>query len=128
MKLLLDTCAFIWLSLKPEMLSEAARQAFLDPDNSVFLSSVSALEIAHKHHIGKLPLPAQPSVFIPRERESMGIEALPFFEKDCRHYERLPLLHKDPFDRLLVCQALENGCPILTPDPLIKQYAVPVVW
>jgi PIN domain nuclease of toxin-antitoxin system len=128
MKLLLDTCTFLWIVTADEALSPAARDLFADPANDVFLSAVSAWEIALKHSLGKLPLPRPPSVLVPEERKRHRIEPLPLDETAALASAKLPELHKDPFDRMLVCQAIMGGLTLLTPDPLVTQYPVAAVW
>ncbi|MBI2316701.1 MAG: type II toxin-antitoxin system VapC family toxin [Betaproteobacteria bacterium] len=128
MKLLLDTCTFLWIIEGGAKLSSLARAAFSDPDNEVFLSVISAWEVAQKHAIGKLPLPQAPHKFVTRGREAHGITALALDENAALHVARLPHLHRDPFDRMLVCQAIEHGLAIVTPDAHITQYPVRTVW
>ena len=89
---------------------------------------MSAWEIAVKHALGRLPLPEPPAQFVPVERERHGIEALALDEDTVLHLARLPRLHRDPFDRMLVCQALVHGLVVLSPDPLVSQYSVRTVW
>ncbi len=128
MKLLLDTCTFLWVVAGAPELSETASEEFLKEENEVYLSSVSAWEIAVKSFLGKLPLPEPPHRFVPRERERHGISLLALDEESALHVARLPELHKDPFDRMLVCQALVGGLAILTPDPDITRYPVRTLW
>ncbi|HEY3353658.1 MAG TPA: type II toxin-antitoxin system VapC family toxin [Polyangia bacterium] len=128
MKLLLDTCTFLWAITGDPQLSDAARRLIIDPDNEVALSAVSAWEIAVKHALGRLPLPEEPARFVPAERARHGIEALPLDEAAALHVRRLPPLHRDPFDRMLVSQALVGGLALVTPDPLIAQYPVRICW
>lgn len=128
MSFLLDTCSFLWVTLKPEKLSEAFLECFKDPDNTIFLSSVTAWEICIKHSIGKLTLPTSPSQFITDERKSHHITKLELAETDTFRLQNLPLIHKDPFDRMLICQAIERSLTILTPDPLIRQYPIRTLW
>lgn len=128
MKLLLDTCTFLWILEDSSSLSKEARQLFLSNENEVFLSSVSAWEISVKHQLGKLPLPEPPYRFIPAQRERHGITPLELSEDAALHLSRIPDFHKDPFDRMLVCQALVHGMSILTPDEWISQYPAPVIW
>ncbi len=110
MKLLLDTCAFIWLSTAPRKLASGMRALYENPDNEVFLSVVSTWEIAIKHRSGKLRLPNDmtPADFIPEARRRHGIDVLPVREEDS--------------------QAIANQMIILTPDPLITQYPVLTRW
>jgi PIN domain nuclease of toxin-antitoxin system len=128
MRLLLDTCTFLWLVSGAPELSARAREVFADPDNDVYLSTVSAWEIAVKHALGRLPLPDAPERFVPSQRQQHGIEPLPLDEESALHLVRLSALHKDPFDRMLVCQALVYGMTLLGPDPLIAQYPVRTLW
>jgi PIN domain nuclease of toxin-antitoxin system len=128
MKLLLDTCTFLWITLDKPSLSIPARTMFNDPANEVFLSSVSAWEISVKYGLGRLPLPDTPEKFVTKQRILHGIEAMSLSEEEALHVPNLPLHHKDPFDRLLVCQAILQGMTILTPDSLIRQYPVLSAW
>ena len=130
MNLLLDTCTFIWLAAEEQQLSRDALRLYADPGNCLFLSAVSAWEIAIKHRTGRLRLPQDllPEDFVPEARRRHAIEALPLHEGDTFGLAKLPPLHGDPFDRMLVCQAIANQMVILTPDPLIAQYPVAVRW
>jgi len=101
---------------------------FSDPDNEAFLSSVSAWEIAIKHGLGKLPLPTAPECFVREQRKNHKIDTLPLDEASAFHLARLPDIHRDPFDRMLICQAIEHTLTILTSDPMISQYPGRVVW
>ena len=128
MKLLLDTCSFLWIASDSGRLSKAAEAAFLDPGNEPYLSAASAWEIGIKHASGRLPLPSRPDLYVPSIRVASGISTLPIDEECALRAARLPNLHNDPFDRMLVAQAVLHGMAILTPDPAIEQYAVRVVW
>ena len=128
MKLLLDTCTFLWIILDDVQLSATARELFVNPAQAVYLSSISTWEIALKHGQGKLPLPESPERFVPEQRALHGIDPLPLDEPATFHLSRLPQRHRDPFDRMLVCQAIEHGMVILTPDTLITQYPVKTLW
>ncbi len=128
MRLLLDTCTFLWLALDSSDLSAPARELFADPSNDVFLSAASVWEIAVKHRLGKLPLPEPPGRLVPRTRERLGVAPLPVDEESALHEHRLPALHRDPFDRMLVCQAIVHGLVLLTPDPQVQQYPARTVW
>ena len=128
MRILLDTCTFLWIIGDAPELSNRARELFIDPANDVFLSAVSAWEISVKHGLGRLPLPEPPEKFIPFHRERHGIEALPLEEEATLYLNRLPSSHRDPFDRMLICQAIVHGLVILTPDELVTQYPVRSLW
>ena len=128
MRLLLDTCTFLWIVGGDKSLSARAREAFTDPEAEVFLSAASAWEIAVKHRLGKLPLPAPPADFVPTQRAAHGIEPLPVDEEAALHVAKLPDLHRDPFDRILVAQAIAAGLVLVTPDEPIRQYPVRALW
>jgi len=128
MRILLDTCTFLWIIGDAPELSKRARELFVDPANDVLLSAVSAWEISVKHGLGRLPLPEPPEKFIPFQRERHGIEALPLEEEATLYLNRLPSSHRDPFDRMLICQAIVHGMVILTPDELVTQYPVRSLW
>jgi PIN domain nuclease of toxin-antitoxin system len=126
-RLLLDTCSFLWLA-GGTPLSEAAVTVVRDPANDLYLSAVSTWEISTKYQSGRLPLPESPERLIPIERRLRGIEELAFDEESALQVLRLPPLHRDPFDRMLISQAIAGSLAIVTPDPLITQYPVRVIW
>ncbi len=128
MKILLDTCAFLWIITNNRDLTNHARSLFGDPNNVAFLSSVSSWEISIKYSLGKLDLPDHPEKYIPMQRKQHGIESLPLDEDATLYLSKLPNLHKDPFDRILICQAIIKGAVILTPDHLITQYPIRTEW
>ena len=128
MRLLLDTATFLWIINDAPELSAYARESFVDPGNEVYLSSVSAWEMAIKYALGRLPLPEPPARFVPIQRKQHGIDSLQLDEEAALHLTRLPLLHKDPFDRMLICQAMVHDLVILTPDELVNQYPVRTMW
>lgn len=128
MKLLLDTCTFLWVVQGSPRLSRRAAELFRSPDNEVYLSAASAWEIAMKHQLGRLALPDPPESFVPEMREAHGVTALPIDEEAALHLTRLPPVHCDPFDRMLVCQALVGGLVLLTPDETIRRYPVRTAW
>jgi PIN domain nuclease of toxin-antitoxin system len=127
-RLLLDTCTFLWFIEDAPQLSERARELIVDPGNEAFLSTVSIWEIAIKHALGRLPFPEPVGTFIPEMRREHGIEALPLDEESALRASTLPALHRDPFDRMLVCQAITTGSTIVTPDERITRYPVRSVW
>ncbi|WP_419163033.1 type II toxin-antitoxin system VapC family toxin [Candidatus Palauibacter sp.] len=128
MKLLVDTCTFLWLAAADPQLTARARSACANPDNTVYLSALSGWEIAIKHRLGRLPLPEPPVRYVPSRREWLGLEPLAFDEASAAHDVLLPSLHTDPFDRGLVSQAILNGLTIVTPDEAISAYPAPVLW
>lgn len=128
MRVLLDTCTFLWALVDAPELSATARGLFLDPSNEVFLSAASAWEISVKHSLGRLPLPGPPEVVVPEQRKKHAILPLPIDEESALNLGKLPSLHRDPFDRMLVSQALVHALVLLTPDREIRQYPVRTAW
>jgi len=128
MKILLDTCTFLWIITDAQELSPTARHLFVDPNNEVYLSAVSVWEILVKFRLGRLGLPEPPEGFIPRQREHHSIVTFPLEENAALLLYKLPPHHKDPFDRMLICQAIQHEHTLLTPDPLITQYAIRTAW
>ncbi|MBM3861414.1 MAG: type II toxin-antitoxin system VapC family toxin [Verrucomicrobia bacterium] len=124
MRILLDTCEFLWLVSGDAKLAPAVAAAICDPQNEVFLSVVSFWEISLKHSLGKLPLPSSPAQFVPVQREKHLIAPLWLDESAVAQLSGLPALHRDPFDRMLVCQAQAHGLALASSDPLIRQYPV----
>lgn len=90
----------------------------------MFLSAASVWEAVIKHAIGKLTLPAAPAIFLPQQRESHGIEAMPIDEQAMPHLAALPPLHRDPFDRILVAQATQFDMSLATDDAQVRAYPV----
>ena len=127
MRILLDTCTFLWVCLASDEFSSTAQQLYFEAEE-VYLSPVSSWEIAVKFRLGKLNLPEDPGTWVPRQRIAHGIETLPLQETATLAILKLPDLHKDPFDRMLICQAMYEGLVLLTPDPLIRAYPIRTQW
>ena len=128
MTLLLDTCTFIWLAQEPHKLSQMARQAIDDPANDLLLSHASAWEIHLKHSAGKLTLPDPPRQWIPQQMAAWNIRERAIRLADIQRTSDLPSIHRDPFDRMLVAQAMEDGLSLVSPDPFFPGYGVNVAW
>lgn len=124
MRILLDTCEFLWYVTGDPKLTPAVASAVRDPQNVVFLSVVSFWEISLKHALGKLPLPATPAAYVPQQRANHQIAPLALDELAVAQLSGLPLLHRDPFDRMLVCQAQAHGLTLASSDALVRQYPV----
>jgi PIN domain nuclease of toxin-antitoxin system len=116
MNCLLDTCCFLWLALDVKRLSPRAVETLNDESNNLFLSDVSLWEITLKNTTGKLPLPSHPSDWLPSRRNFFRVSALPIHESAIFLTSELPLVHVDPFDRLIAAQAIDNDFTILSPD------------
>ena len=99
MRILLDTCTFLWLITDANDLSASARDLFVDPGNDVYLSAVSGWEMSVKYGLGRLPLPEPPERFVQAQRERHGITAVALEEQAALYLYKLPPLHRDPFDR-----------------------------
>ena len=122
MRLLLDTHIFLWYIANDKRLTPAWSQAIRDLDNEVYLSVVSLWEAIIKYTTGKLLLPEAPETYIPRLREYHQIISLSVEEVDVAQVAALPLLHGDPFDRLLIGQAIQHGLTLVTVDAAIRAY------
>ena len=127
MKLLLDTHIFLWFINGDQRLSNDLRDSIRNPDNEVYLSVVSVWEAIIKYQIGKLPLPEAPEIYLPKQRDRHLIASLNLDESSVAQLAKLPLLHKDPFDRILICQALQHDLTIATVDTAIRAYSVSVI-
>ena len=126
MNYLLDTHTFLWWVLDDPQLSPAARIAVSDEGAQVFVSVVSAWEIVIKHQAGKLAV--DPVRLFPEQLDTNGFQPLAITLAHIERLATLPLLHKDPFDRLLVAQAACESLQLITSDRLVRQYAVPTLW
>ncbi len=128
MNLLLDTHTFIWLANEPELLSQEAHDLIADTSNTIILSAVSSWEMQIKVQIGKLDLGKNLAEIIAEQQEQNSIVILPVALAHTLKIADLPLHHKDPFDRLLIAQALVEDMTILSKDAAFKNYDAKVVW
>jgi|SRR5262245_32414239 len=122
MRLLLDTHIFLWYISGDSRLRSEIRDAISDSQNEVYLSVISIWESLVKHSLGKLTLPASPAVYLPTQRERHLIASLALDEQSVLHLENLPAIHRDPFDRILVCQSIEHNLTIVTADDVVCAY------
>lgn len=128
MRALLDTHAFLWFITGDARLSLAARRLMEDVRYDLLLSVASIWEIAIKAGTGRLPLPLPIRSFIPQQVAENEITVLPVAMEHALEAAYLPLHHRDPFDRMLVVQALAEQVPILSADPALDRYGVQRVW
>jgi PIN domain nuclease of toxin-antitoxin system len=124
----LDTHAFLWWITEDRRLSARAREVMADGSNDLLLSAVSGWEIAIKASLGRISLPIPIDRFLSEQLQRNGIGTLPIEMSHALRVHALPLLHRDPFDRLLVAQALLEKLRILTSDRQVAQYDVETLW
>ena len=126
--LLLDTCALIWLDTDPSQFSAPATAA-LAAAGSICVSAASAFEVAVKHRKGKLGLPLPPPQWFAAVLTAHGIIELPITSPIAIAAAELPLIHSDPFDRIIIATAQLHGLTILTPDATFRSYpSTDVQW
>ena len=128
MRVLLDTCTFLWWMAEPDKLSASVRRLLLDRRNEILLSAASGWEISLKWRLGRLQLRAEPAAFI---AEAVSAHALAHLPVSMAHAVRagdLPLHHKDPFDRMLIAQAEIESVALATPDAAFGRYRVETLW
>jgi len=100
------------------------RSAIENAANEVYLSPVSIWEAIIKHQIGKLPLPHPPEIYLPLQRKNHSISSLPLDESSIVQLGQLPPIHRDPFDRILICQAIRHNLTLVTVDHAFPSYQV----
>ena len=128
MRFLIDTHCWLWAITSPERLKPLAADLIESKDNTVVFSAVSAIEIAIKFSIGKLRLPEPPDAFVSSRMASLAMAPLPIQINHALRVGVLPLLHRDPFDRLLVAQSQIERLPLMTADEEIVEYDVEFIW
>jgi PIN domain nuclease of toxin-antitoxin system len=126
MKVLLDTNTFLWGLSAPEKLSAAARNTISSSER--LLSVASIWELLIKVRIGKLPLPVPAGEYVTSQMRANGVDVLLISLDHVLQIENLPLHHRDPFDRILIAQSIDEGWPIITADPVFKKYPIRVIW
>jgi len=124
-RILLDTHVLVWALSSPRRLTAKARERIRDPDNVVFASAACTWEIAIKGALGKIEADLEE---LSAGLEEAGFQPLPISIAHTRRVRELPHLHRDPFDRILVAQALEEGLTIVTHDPVLPGYPAPTLW
>ena len=123
MKFLLDTHVFLWYITGEKKISGSLLSSIRNPENEVHLSVISEWEIVIKYQLGRLSLPAAPGVYIPTQRRRHQIDIRSLDESSVRILEKLPAIHRDPFDRMLLCQAIDHKLTLVTADALMKRYS-----
>jgi PIN domain nuclease of toxin-antitoxin system len=128
LRALLDTHSFLWFVTADTKLSATAKDLISQGENEILLSVASVWEIAIKVNTGRLPIPEPLQTFIPEQLGRNRIGLLPIALAHVMEAARLPLHHRDPFDRLLICQAIVEGLPILSADSAFDDYPVQRIW
>ena len=128
MKLLLDTHALIWFLLGDERLSFRARAAILDPDATILVSAVSAMDIATKHRIGKLPQAERLALDLPRMIAEQGFDDLPITTGHALRAGMLAIPHRDPFDRLLIAQSQMEEAALVSDEAAFDAWGAIRLW
>ena len=124
---LLDTHAAVWFFNGDDLLSETARHTILDLSNPKYISIVSAWELSNKIGLGRLDFDGKAAGFV-HLAETNGFTVIPIKAPHLTTLESLPLIHRDPFDRLLVATAITENMTLITADRNITQYTVPYIW
>jgi PIN domain nuclease of toxin-antitoxin system len=127
MKALLDTHTFLWAIADDKRLSRRAQKIFTGP-NDLWLSVASVWEILIKVKTGKLPLPQPSGAYLVRKAAENRIEVLPIKLDHILRIESLEVHHRDPFDRVLIAQSIEEKLPLVTSDPHFERYPVELIW
>jgi PIN domain nuclease of toxin-antitoxin system len=127
MKLLVDTHAFLWFLAGDEQLSARARGAMEDLANEWWLSAASVWEMSIKCSLGRLTLPAPVDEYVGRKVQQ-GLRVLAIDWTHAAAVQRIPFHHRDPFDRLIVCQAVCERLAVVTRDTVFSKYGVPILW
>lgn len=128
MKILLDTHCWLWWISSPEKMSPNACRQIADKNHAIYLSVASAWEIAIKYSLGKLPLPEPPWEFVPKRLARDAITPLAIEARHALRVAELPRHHRDPFDRLIVAQAIQEGIAIMTVDRQLAPYDADIIW
>ena len=125
---LLDTAPLIYLMGQEQSVPAAVRRELADPLSEVFYSQISLWEIQIKYQLGKLPMADEPAVILPRELAKYGFSRIDLTDTAIFGLSRLPPIHRDPFDRILIVQAKLTGSTLVSPDKGFSEYPVSVLW
>lgn len=129
MRVLLDTCALLWLVGDPSRLSTSARTVLVDAGTELCVSAISAFEIAVKHRKGRLALPLPARDWLRQAFETYAIQELPVTSEIAALAPEVAVPHADPCDRMIIATAQVHRIPVMTPDPLIAACAdIDILW
>lgn len=128
MKLLLDTQVFLWMVAGSDRLTPEVRSRICDAHTAVWLSAASVWELTIKQGLGRITLPAPAAEFAAAQRQLHDVAPLPIDEAAAAHLAKLPDVHRDPIDRMLVCQAIEHELTLVSADPVLRRYPIKLLW
>jgi PIN domain nuclease of toxin-antitoxin system len=128
MKYLLDTHAFLWLNDESERLTQTVKELCSSGEHEFYLSMASAWEMQIKHQLGKLSLAMPIAELVIKNTQENNIQLLPIDLSHINYLEQLPSYHKDPFDRIIIAQAIIEGMSIISIDHAFVDYPVNIVW
>lgn len=128
MNLLLDTCVVIWLASEPSRLSGIARRLIDDTDNDLAVSHAAVWELVLKSGAGKLALPMPVRAWLAEQQRRWGFQYLPISLEHFLRTDEIHRHHADPFDRLMIAQAIIDGLTVVTPDSEFSKYPVHAAW
>jgi PIN domain nuclease of toxin-antitoxin system len=125
---LLDTHTFLWMAADPDALSPRVSKIVSERSNALYLSAASGWEIALLRPLNRIELPDKPQRFIPEAMQKFSIQPLPIGFQTAISSAMLPLIHHDPFDRIIIAEALKGKLRILTKDKTFHEYGVESIW
>jgi len=128
MKYLLDTVIWLWSLKSPELIGDEGRQVLESGGEEIYLSAVTPWEISIKMRLGRLDFPGPPAQYVPRFMARQGLKGLSVTHSHAAKVYDLPAHHADPFDRMLIAQALIEDMVILTSDRVFRKYSAPLLW
>ena len=128
MQYLLDTHALLWAAGDPRQLSERVTEIVLDQRNKLYLSAASGWEIALLHRLHRIDIPDNPQRFIPEIMHRLNILPIPIGFPTAIAAAMLPLVHRDPFDRIIIAEAVKQKMTIITKDQVFEEYGVEILW
>ncbi len=128
MRYLLDTHAFLWMAADPDHLSEKVRNIMQEQMNGLFLSAASGWEVALLHMLGRFELPDAPHRFVPEAMNHFNLQPLSISFPTAISAATLPLIHRDPFDRIIIAEAKKENMPIMSKDAMFSKYGVETIW
>ncbi len=128
MRYLLDTHTFLWLAADPASLSRKVSKLVRETSHSLYISAASGWEIALLWRLKRIDLPDEPQRFIPEAMQKLSVLPLPIGFQTAISAAMLPLIHRDPFDRILIAEAMKEKMIVLTKDKTFGEYGIQAIW